>query len=188
MLLPTTSGTHGVNATLEPLDTLRDQLPDWTVADAPLDRDVMGYCDPDRKTIWLSRELSRRERRCTLMHEALHAVRGDTDEDPDAELAVQIETARRLVPIAALLLVLERHTHPDDICDALDVDIDVLRTRLRHLNDDDVDLVRRALANASPGQHSTRGAIARWWHFHNQPEPTPQQLDRPRHVTLVVAR
>lgn len=158
---------------MEPFDTLRDQLPNWTLAITALEG-VMGLCDTKRRTIWVDVNLSDRERRSTIMHEIVHAIRGDATDDPESEAAVQIETAQRLIPTAALTAVLATTSHPEDMCDALDVDIDVLRTRIRSLDSDEISQVRKALAphthRYGPSDHC---ALGRWWLHHRHPAPAP---------------
>ncbi|OBA44927.1 ImmA/IrrE family metallo-endopeptidase [Kocuria sp. ICS0012] len=66
----------------------------------PLER--LSGCT-DGTTIWLDTHLTTTERRCTLTHELVHITRGHTGHQPPAvEAAVREETARLLVPWAAL--------------------------------------------------------------------------------------
>lgn len=165
--------TESSHLLMEPFDTLRDHLPTWTLAITALEG-VMGFCDPAQRTIWVDVNLTDRERRSTIMHEAIHALRGDLTDDPEAERLVQIESAHRLIPAAALVAVLSTSPHPEDVCDALDVDIDTLRTRMQNLTIDDASRVRRALANAAPAdEHRAHCALGRWWRFHHLPAPVP---------------
>ncbi|WP_207387889.1 ImmA/IrrE family metallo-endopeptidase [Kocuria marina] len=66
----------------------------------PLER--LSGCT-DGTAIWLDTHLTTTERRCTLTHELVHITRGHTGHQlPAIEAAVREETARLLVPWAAL--------------------------------------------------------------------------------------
>lgn len=147
---------------MEPFDTLRDSLPGWTLAITALEG-IMGFCDAQRRIIWVDVNLTDRERRTTIMHECVHAIRGDIGDDPVTEREVEAETARRLIPTRALLATLEHSAHPDDLCDVLEVDRDVLCARLRTLDDSEAPRVRRLLARGLPRDpRSTEPALDRW--------------------------
>jgi hypothetical protein len=161
---------------MEPLDTFRSALPGWTLAVTELDDGVMGLCDLERQTIWVDVNLSAREMRATVMHEIIHAIRGDQHGlDPRAEHEVEIQTARRLIPPQALRSAASTATHPEDLADTLAVDIDVLRTRLRNLDPDETSLLRRRFAATLPADTATSEhcALGRWWLHHQQPGPLP---------------
>ena len=173
-----TPALKGITGTVEPFDTLRTALPGWTVALADLGDEVMGYCDLDRQTIWVDVNLTDHERRTTIMHEIVHAIRGDEhSDDPAVERAVEVETARRLIHPTALRAVfnLGASTHPNDIADALDIDLDVLYTRMRNLDADEQAMIRRSLAHQVPATDADHRecAIARWWVHHALPAPAP---------------
>lgn len=123
---------HAEWAERDPLDLVAELLPEWTVAFTELDG-VMGFCEPERRTIWIDLQTNGAARRCTIVHELLHALRGDMDDDSDAEQIVQVETARRLVPLRALRDLLAGPGTLAGIAAALNVDEDVLDTRLRTL-------------------------------------------------------
>src|SRR5687768_6775491 len=74
-----------------------------------LDGDRWGYYDADENRIYIDSRLRQGERRSTLVHETVHVERGDahipcaTDwHDRKQERAVDVEAARRLVPLAPL--------------------------------------------------------------------------------------
>jgi hypothetical protein len=162
---------------VEPFDTLITCLPGWTVALAILEG-VMGFCDIEHRTIWVDMRLTERQRRSTIMHEAVHALRGDRTDDPAAELAADIETARRLVPIEALVAVMTWGRDLEDVLDALDVDDGVLRTRIYHLSTDEQDAVRKRLTRTvqcgtAPASTGHRCLLGQWWYRAGQPEPSP---------------
>lgn len=158
---------------MEPFVVLREQLPGWSVLLTDLDDDTMGYADPDNRMIYLSKQLTDRQRRSTLVHEIIHALRGDTDDDPETEAAVAQETARELVPLVALVNALSRTSNMADLLDTLDVDHGVLRTRVRNLTDGEAAQVRRALSLRIPADAGDLCAIGRWWRHNHQPDPIP---------------
>jgi hypothetical protein len=158
---------------VEPFDTFRAKLPGWTLALTTLDG-VMGYTDLDRQTIWVDVNLTDRERRSTIMHEVVHAIHRDSTDDPACERRTQIEAARRLIPPPALRGAFCSTTHPEDVADILDVDLDVLRTRLRNLDPDEKSLLRRNLARTlPPDPTNAHCALGRWWQHYQQPGPLP---------------
>lgn len=177
----------GASDTVEPFDTLRDCLPGWTLAITALEG-IMGFCDPQHRTIWVDVNLSERERRTTIMHECVHAIRGDNADNPVTEREVEEETARRLIPIRALLNSLEQSTHPDDLCDDLLVDKEVLAARLRSLDESEGPQVRRRLARGLPAEPgSTDTAFTRWArHYGMTADCEPAEVELfPGHLALV---
>lgn len=123
-------------ADADPFAIFADELAGWNLAFTELDG-VMGFTDVPQRTIWVDVRLDARERRSTVFHEILHALRGDETDDEDAERVVRLETARRLVPerqLRALLRDVLRGAHQlQDVAEVLDVDMGVLRTRIRDL-------------------------------------------------------
>lgn len=173
-----TAHTLGLSAhgghSLEPFDTLRDCLPGWTLALTALEG-VMGFCDPDRRTIWVDIRLNDRERRCTIMHEAVHAMRGDRHDDPETEKIVRAEAARRLVNVETLCATITVEPHPTDLCAALDVDLDTLETRIRTLDVNERGAFRRAtsrLTRPDPARPDLCAA-GRWWIVYGMPGQPP---------------
>lgn len=155
------------------IDTLRNQLPGWTLAFAELDG-VMGFTDQEHRTIWIDIRLTRRERGTTIVHEMIHAERGHSHDDPSIEREVELETARRLIPASTLIVALASSTHPEDLCDMLDSDMDVLVTRFQGLTVNELTAVRRQLVNAAPADPlSRRCAVGRWWFHHQLPGEPP---------------
>ncbi len=89
-------------------------------------------------TIWLSRGLSQRERRCVLMHELVHVERGHVGhQPPSVEAAVREETARRMLPDLHLVANALADQHPAEAAHDLWVTDDILRTRLAALTDEE---------------------------------------------------
>jgi hypothetical protein len=109
-----------------------------SVKSAALADGVMGLWDPAERTIWLDSGLTQGERRCTLMHELVHAERGDGScatalDTIKREVTVHHEAARRLLPLSdvarALLVCVDEY----ELADELVVDVDTVRLRLERL-------------------------------------------------------
>jgi hypothetical protein len=161
---------------VEPFDTLRDNLPGWTLVVTELEG-LMGSCDPATRTIWIDSRLDDLQQRSTMVHEAVHAERGDMRDDPCIEVIVQNEAARRLIPLDALLGTIEWASHPADITRALRVDMDTVRTRLRNLTAMEKAAVRdRFIATFGadrPDPTSDHCMLGQWWRRAGQPDPMP---------------
>lgn len=114
------------------------------------DGDDMGYADHDTGTISLRRGMTRAQRRCTVLHEWLHLRRGPTistlvDRD---EWSVRRETARLLLPnVRTLGNALAWAMTPAEAADELDVDLGVLRDRIRFLHPAERHYLTRRLAD-----------------------------------------
>lgn len=152
---------------MDPFETMNELLPTWTLAFATLSG-VMGFTDPATRTIWINLGLTRRQRRSTIIHEIFHALRGDRDDDPAAEEQVAAAAANLLIPFDRLADAVARSRHADDVCDILEVDIGVLRTRVRHLADHEAAELRRQLLAAAPFRQTGTGpatcVLTEWWH------------------------
>lgn len=104
---------------------------------------VDGVWDPDTRTIWLHRDLTPAQRRCTLAHEVIHAARGD-EKCADHVLTARQErlvdeiAARLLIPLDALADALATDPHEPALCEALHVDVPTLAARLRYLTAEEV--------------------------------------------------
>ncbi len=107
----------------------------WHHPDVSQDR---GFTLFDEKVISLRTNLTWEERRCTVLHECLHAERGPTLVGVLAareELRVRRETARLLLPsIDEVGEALAWALSPEEAAAELLVDEDVLRDRLRWLD------------------------------------------------------
>lgn len=157
---------------MDPFDVLREQLPGWNLTFTDLDG-TMGYCDTDTRTIVINTQLTARQRRSTIVHEIIHALRGDTDDNPEAEAIVARLTALDLVPLVALVDALSQSTNVMDVLDMLEVDAGVLRSRFRNLSEDEAAQVRRVLALRVPADGDDLCAIGRWWRRNGYPDPIP---------------
>ena len=106
------------------------------VANQELPGNLWGLLAGNR--IYLCRRLTQAQRRCTLMHELGHLERGPVPADPRGyareERAVSIEAARRLITIPALADGLRWTRDPDQLADALWVDVPTLQTRMTGLD------------------------------------------------------
>lgn len=92
--------------------------------------------------IWLHRGQQQTERRCALAHELVHVERNHTGcQAAPVELQVCLETARRLIPIEALVSALRWSNCPDELADELWVTPDVLKDRMRGLTSDELALL-----------------------------------------------
>ncbi len=109
---------------------------------------LLGHWDQDEQAITLHPDQSQRQKRVTLTHEMIHAERGHRGEcDEKVERQVARETARRLIPIHAL--VDAALAHEDDhhaLCDALWVDLPTLQIRLASLHPSERGYLTRRLS------------------------------------------
>ena len=129
--LPRVGGIH-------PWRRLRE-LAGWTLQwHHPDDDPDRGFTLHDERIISLRADLTWAERRCTVLHEVLHAERGDTLAGvlhEREELAVRRETARLLLPsVRPLGEALAWALSPEEAADELCVDLGVLSDRLRWLH------------------------------------------------------
>lgn len=111
-----------------------------TVAFAPLPEDVLGCWVLEQRTIYLSPDLDQAERRSTLTHELIHAVRGDepcatTELELRQEARVEAEAARLLIPLPDLGDALRWCLDVDELAEELWVDEGLVRARLHGLSD-----------------------------------------------------
>lgn len=119
----------------------------------PEDDPDAGFTLFDEKVISLRDDLSADERRCTLLHECLHAERGPTLVgvlEQREELRVRRETARLLLP--SIQEVSEALAWAHSLAEAageLRVDVGVLRDRLRWLDPAESAYLGRRSARAS---------------------------------------
>lgn len=90
------------------------------------------------RTIHMDKRLLQAERRSAIAHELVHIERGPVPRDPwlaaREELAVEQETARRLIPLDRLVDALVWAHDLYEAADELWVDVETLRVRLDHLH------------------------------------------------------
>lgn len=103
---------------------------DIEVSRIPL-RHLSGYTDGRR--IWLDQHLTATEARCALTHELIHLARGhDRHQPPAVEDRVRADTARLLVPWAAITTHAGSQLSPWHLAQELGVTERVLADRLQH--------------------------------------------------------
>lgn len=111
-----------------------DHLPGWRVdwAWAPRHRGLTCF---HTRTITLDARLGRRDERCVLSHELVHAERGPFPRwlRPREERLVSSIAARRLIPLDALGEALAWSLDAHIVADELDVDLPTLHARLAAL-------------------------------------------------------
>lgn len=142
--VPTMGGIH-------PWRRLRD-LADWTLRWHDHEHDTRrGVTRHAAKEISLRTDLTWAERRCTVLHECLHAEHGPVLDVyyERHENAVRSETARLLLPdVRELGEALAWATCNEEAADELCVDVGVLRDRLRWLHPTERHYLRRRLEHA----------------------------------------
>jgi hypothetical protein len=129
---------HG-GAMYNPFDVIRRNA-DWTLGFAVLPDGERGRWYERHKVMVLDSGLGRVARRCTATHEVVHAENGDETCESAVlqarqEASVDRDASRRLIDIHDLADIAA--AHPDDahlVADELDVDLETLRCRLRHLH------------------------------------------------------
>lgn len=123
--------------TPDPYEWLRT-LPHITLLIARLPGTEKGRWYPETDTIVLDDRLTQVERRCTLMHELVHQLRGDDSVDDDwfgrrQERGCDEITARLMIPIEDLGEAQLWGRLPLDLAETLGVDIPTLITRVATL-------------------------------------------------------
>lgn len=118
-----------------PWRTLREQYPHLRVVTTrhlPAGR----HGHHDGRYIWICAGLTQVQRRCALTHELIHVERGIFPADAAEEALVERLTALRMITFEELLSAFrwDRHPDPAEMAEELWVTIDVLDTRMRHLD------------------------------------------------------
>lgn len=94
---------------------------------------VLGRTDGQR--IWLDPRQPQRQRRCTLLHELIHADRGVAcGSDSSEERTVEQLAARHLIPLVALAEGIAWAHDEHELADDLWVDVEMVRARLAGLS------------------------------------------------------
>lgn len=105
-------------------------------------RHLSGYTDGRR--IWLDQHLTAVEARCTLTHELIHLARGHNQHQPPAvEDRVRADTARLLVPWAAVTAHAGSQLSAWHLAQELGVTERVLADRLQHASAAELAELRR---------------------------------------------
>ncbi|WP_370291526.1 hypothetical protein [Nocardioides sp.] len=126
-------------------------LVDWTLCShAPADDERMGVTRHAEKEISLRADLTWAERRCTVLHECLHAEHGPVlvAHLDRHEQAVRRDAARLLLPdVRAMGEALAWALSPEEAADELGVDLGVLEDRVRWLHPAERHYLRRRLTD-----------------------------------------
>lgn len=113
-------------------------MDDWTLEWARLPRGILGLCDWETRIITLDSRLKQPERRCTVLHEVLHAKRQIFHADAvlmaKEEAAIEKLVARALIPVDALGEALAWAHNLDEAAGELWVDRTTLDARLGALH------------------------------------------------------
>lgn len=90
----------------------------------------------DGATIWLDPRQPQRQRRCTLLHELIHADRGvECGVDEGEERVVEQLAARHLIPLVALAEGIAWASDEEELAEDLWVDAEMVRARLAGLTE-----------------------------------------------------
>jgi Zn-dependent peptidase ImmA (M78 family) len=112
---------------------------------------LLGQWDPETRTIWLHHDLTPAERRCTLAHELVHALRGDERCATDIlterqEATVRRLTAEILIPLPRLTEALRWCRDDHELAEELEVDLDTVIARRESLTPAEIDLLQTLIA------------------------------------------
>lgn len=133
------------------------------ISEAPTPEGILGYYDPDSRRVVVRPGLSWRSRRSTIAHELAHVEMGDSTEptwwsqqnsDRIEDAADEI-AARDLLPsLSALAAVLAWALDVEQVADAMGVDADTVRARMRTLTDNERRYIDRRLATPVPSANA----------------------------------
>src|SRR5690348_4938260 len=101
-----------------------------------LDEDEVGRAEFATNTILLAKDLTQAERRTACWHEVRHLERGAPPAYHEAreERAVDLEVARDLIPLDALVDAMLWSADDWEIAEELTVSVDLVRVRLHNLS------------------------------------------------------
>lgn len=106
-----------------------------------LERGQLGQLDFNDDTIRLACDQTQAQRRSTLTHELVHDERGPVPDDPRLaareELAVELESARRLITLEELVVGILWSQDEVELAEELWVDVATVRARLAGLTDEE---------------------------------------------------
>jgi Zn-dependent peptidase ImmA (M78 family) len=114
--------------------------PDISLCITRLPEGERGRWYPRQHVIVLNESLTQAERRCTLMHELVHRMRGDTHVEDNVTASRQEKSchdsaARLLISFAALRAAMQWGRDPQELADELWVDVETLEARVRGLSE-----------------------------------------------------
>lgn len=120
-------------------------LTHYTLHWAHLPDGTLGITNFDTRAVTLAHGMSGAERRCTIAHEVEHILRGYSPCSSREECAVDRAAARKLIGIRPLGEALAWSDDEDEVADELNVDVWMLRARLRGLHSSEHHYLRRRL-------------------------------------------
>jgi Zn-dependent peptidase ImmA (M78 family) len=131
---------------VDPFELLA-QHPDISLGFTRLPRGERGRWYPDLHVILLDERLTQAERRCTLLHELVHRMRGDSHVEDQRELSRQerdchLTVARLLIPLDRLKAAMQWGRDPQELADELWVDVETLQARVMGLSAEEAAFVR----------------------------------------------
>jgi Zn-dependent peptidase ImmA (M78 family) len=124
---------------VDPFELLT-QHPDLSLCFARLPRGERGRWYPALHCIVIDERLTQAQRRCTLMHELVHRMRGDTHTPDETAMSRQEKNchqmvARMLIPFSSLQAAMQWGRHPQELADELWVDVETLNARILGLSE-----------------------------------------------------
>lgn len=164
--LPTVSAFPGPPDAGLPLDETESvdpfalllEHPDLSLCRTQLPRGERGRWYPDLHVIVIDERLTQAEQRCTLMHELVHRMRGDTHVNDDRmlsrqETACHLTVARLLIPFGALYTAMQWGRDPWELAEELNVDVETLESRVRGLDDRESARLQARLRGSDTGSN-----------------------------------
>lgn len=133
-----------------PFQDLHD-MPQVTLRFVDLPDGLLGFCDHDTETIYLTTGMRQRQRRAVLQHELEHLRRGRVAANPHfasrEEAAVEQATARALIPFSALYAALQWTRDAHEMACELHAPVDLVVVRMAHLHPSEATRIRVMMAN-----------------------------------------
>jgi Zn-dependent peptidase ImmA (M78 family) len=130
-------GTRAVR--YEPGRDAADRYPDWVIRHRALSHGIPEVMCRRRKVILIESAETWPAKRCSLAHAVAHLDLGHTTTpagvfERDQEIDANQLAARRLITVEDLAAVLCWTRYDTEIAEELEVDLETLRTRKRHLH------------------------------------------------------
>lgn len=107
---------------------------------------ILGRTDFDDSTVTIAPDINQAERRSTIAHEVEHILRGWSPCTAREECQVDRAAAQKLIGIRELGEALAWSSDEAEAADELWVDVQMLRTRIKHLHPAERGYLRRRLA------------------------------------------
>lgn len=126
-------------------------MPHVTLRFVDLPDGLLGFCDHDTETIYLTNGMRQRQRRAVLQHELEHLRRGRVAANPHfasrEEAAVEQATARALIPFPSLYAALQWTRDAHELACELHAPVDLVVVRMAHLHISESTKIRAMMAN-----------------------------------------